>query len=77
MQDCQIRVHSYIYYIWHRKKIKEYDLVNKWNDTKTKAELDTKAKRISLNDFDRFKVMIFKRQVNYLNIYIYMYRNHS
>ncbi|KAL7526839.1 hypothetical protein ACHAXR_006547 [Thalassiosira sp. AJA248-18] len=41
---------------------KEGDTLAKWESTQWAKKLDSKKKRASLSDFDRFKVMVAKKQ---------------
>jgi large subunit ribosomal protein L14e len=43
--------------------IKTAELHKQWDATSTAKKLAIKAKRASLNDFDRFKAMVFRRRV--------------
>ena len=52
---------------YHREEIKKFKLADKWNGTKLAKKLATQEKRSKLNDFERFQVMVLKRQVNTLN----------
>lgn len=42
--------------------IQEQNTLESWNATAWAKKVDKKAKRASLTDFDRFKVMIAKKQ---------------
>ena len=44
-----------------RKAAAEYKLQEKWEQTSFAKKFAIKAKRASLNDFDRFKVMISRK----------------
>ena len=44
--------------------VKKQDLQGKWNATSWAKKIATRATREGLNDFDRFKLMIAKKQVN-------------
>lgn len=46
------------------KKIQEYKLVEKFGETKLGKVVKQSAIRKNLSDFDRFKVMVLKRQMN-------------
>lgn len=45
-----------------KKRIQKFELQKKWDATVTAKRAALKAKRASLNDFDRFKVMILKKR---------------
>jgi hypothetical protein len=49
--------------MWYRKLIESSKLIEKWNASKWAQKLDSQAKRAKLNDFERFQVMVLKRQV--------------
>jgi large subunit ribosomal protein L14e len=38
------------------------DIINKWESTSWAKKISAKAKRATLNDFDRFKVMVARKQ---------------
>lgn len=46
------------------KKIQEYKLVEKFGETKLGKVVKQSSIRKNLSDFDRFKVMVLKRQMN-------------
>ena len=45
-----------------KKAWTEGDVMNKWEATSWAKKLSAKKKRANLNDFDRFKVMVAKKQ---------------
>ena len=47
-----------------RKAIQKFKLQEKWGQTGAAKKLVAKAKRASLGDFDRFKVMLLKKRLN-------------
>ena len=47
----------------YRAAISEFGLIKKWGETKWGNKVATHAKRSKLNDFERFQVMVLKRQV--------------
>ena len=49
--------------IENRKEIKKFELAKKWAETKMAKKLAAHDKRTKLNDFERFQVMVLKRQV--------------
>ena len=48
-----------------KKAIAKADLNKKWAATALGKKLAAKAKRASLTDFDRFKVMVLKKQLSH------------
>ena len=44
-----------------KKKIAKFDLNGKYSQTRYAKKVATVQKRASLNDFDRFKVMVLKK----------------
>eukprot|EP00826_Nyctotherus_ovalis_P009085 TRINITY_DN1237_c0_g1_i14.p1 TRINITY_DN1237_c0_g1~~TRINITY_DN1237_c0_g1_i14.p1 ORF type:complete len:153 (-),score=55.13 TRINITY_DN1237_c0_g1_i14:104-562(-) len=48
------------------EEIKKYKLADKWSETKLAKKLATHEKRSKLNDFERFQVMVYKRQRAYM-----------
>lgn len=52
------------YMTQNRKVIKEQNLAKKWAETKCGKKLATQERRAKLNDFERFQVMVLKRQVS-------------
>ena len=47
------------------KAAKTFDLNKKWADCKTKQKMDRFNKRKETTDFDRFKVMVLRKQRSY------------
>jgi large subunit ribosomal protein L14e len=43
--------------------IEKSDLIKKWGESKWAQKLASQATRAKLNDFERFQVMVLKRQV--------------
>ncbi|EGR27468.1 ribosomal protein, putative [Ichthyophthirius multifiliis] len=50
-----------------RKKIQKFDLNKKYAETAFAKRQAVKAKRASLTDFDRFKVMVLKKRLARIN----------
>ena len=46
-----------------RKALDEADIEGKWANTSWAKKIATKAKRASLNDFQRFQVMVLRKKV--------------
>ena len=47
------------------KAAKAFDLEGKWKNTPAARKFDKQTKRASLTDFDRFKVMVLRKQRSY------------
>ena len=47
------------------KAAKEFDLEGKWSKTPAAQKFERQNKRAALNDFDRFKVMVLRKQRSY------------
>jgi len=45
--------------------IKKFDLAKKWEQTSAAKKIALRTKRARLNDFDRFKAMVFKRRFSH------------
>jgi large subunit ribosomal protein L14e len=47
-----------------KKKIEEFDLLNRFNSSGVGKRIVKQQKRAALTDFDRFKVMVLKRRLS-------------
>ena len=46
--------------------IEKEGVAKKWAETKQAKRMTAQAKRVKLNDFERFQVMVLKRQKSYM-----------
>lgn len=47
-----------------KKAIEDFGLQKKWAETSTAKKIAIKTRRATLNDFERFKTMVLRRQVD-------------
>ncbi len=52
-----------VLYSVSRKQIEKFGLEKKWEETKIAQKIRKQKRRAQLNDYERFQVMVLKRQV--------------